>query len=131
MASHISNDWLAEHVVPNIAKRYQGDHGLIQNLGLALLFVMLDEDASLELFKLSELPTVGAVRQAYKAIPAADKPEQPIDRIPLHVYRIGEETFIDEVWGGAEEQQQQTTRGNNPEAALAQVPASVGGAATQ
>jgi hypothetical protein len=38
------------------------------------------------------------VRDAYKTIPVENKPEQPITRVPLHVYRIGEETFIEEVW---------------------------------
>ena len=43
MESHITTDWLEEKVIPNIAKRYSRDRGLIRNLGLAMLFIMLDE----------------------------------------------------------------------------------------
>ena len=72
---------------------------------------------------------VAAVKKAYEEIEMENKPEQPVERVPLHVYRIGEETFIDEVWQDSSQQQERNT--NNPEANLAQVPASGGGAATQ
>ena len=127
--SRITTDWLAEKVIPNIARRYSRDRGIIRNLGLAMLFVMLDEEASASLFSLSELPMVEAVKKAYDDIELENKPEQPVERVPIHVYRIGEETFIDEVWQDSTQQQQ--GNGNNPEANLAQIPASGGGAATQ
>jgi hypothetical protein len=130
LAAHITTEWLSENVVPNIARRYEGDNGLIRNLGLAMLFVVLDEDASGELFPLAELPRISDIKRAYEALPVEGKPEQPISRVPLHVYRIGEETFIDEVWQDQQQQQQPQQR-TNPGASLAQVPASGGGAATQ
>ena len=56
--------------------------------------------------------------------------------MPLHVYRIGEETFIEEVWQEEQLQPQggaaaAATTTRNPEASLAQVPASGSGAAMQ
>ena len=61
-------------VVPSIASRYPTDRGLVQNLGLALLFVVLEEEASDDLFMLSELPWLKAMRDAYNMIPVDNKP---------------------------------------------------------
>jgi hypothetical protein len=83
--------------------------------------------------------TVLFVRNEYKAIPVENKPEQPVERLPLHIYRVGEETFIEEVWQDETVgQQQQPQQGGAAAAArrtveenLARVPASGGSAATQ
>jgi hypothetical protein len=135
IATHITTEWLEEHVIPNIARRYPSDRGLIRNLGLAMLFVLMDEDAADELLSLRDLEWMKAVQDAYEAIRVENKPEQPVARVPLHVYRIGEETYIEELWQGGNEQpqqqQQQQQQRNTVEANLARVPASGGNTATQ
>ena len=135
LASHITTNWLAEFVIPNIANRYVGDQNLIHNLGLAMLFIIMDEDAMDELLTVADLPWIKAVQDAYKALPVENKPDQPVNRVPLHVYRIGEETFIEEIWqqeqAGTNQQPVTDTTANTPQANLARVPASGGNAATQ
>jgi hypothetical protein len=146
ITTHIDTDWLAEHVVPHIAQHYSNDRKLIYTLGLARLCVLLDEEASESLG--IDARTAKRVRDAYAAIPVANKPNQPVTKLPLHVYRVGEETFIEEVWAeeeqgtvgqqgqqqgqqgqqqGAGQQEGTRTVGDN----LARVPASGGSAATQ
>lgn len=139
LAGHITTDWLGEHVVPNIAKRYAGDPSLVRSLGLAMLYALMDVEVSEDLCL--TLAQVEAVHAAYKELPVEDKPEQPVLRIPLHVYRIGETTYIDEVWnntgraaagrgggdGATAAEQPMTTVADS----LARVPASGGSAATQ
>jgi hypothetical protein len=133
VASHITTEWLSEHVVPSIAKRYSNDVQFVRNLGLALLFAMLDNDANE--FLAVNFPNSDAAKQAYEAIPVENKPEQPVMRVPLHIYRIGEDTLIDEVWngnqGGQQDEQQGQQQANNVGANLARVPASGGNTATQ
>jgi hypothetical protein len=141
VATYITTEWLSHHVVPSIARRYSNDLQLIRNLGLATLFAMLDTEAH-EHLAVNLFATV-AVKEAYDALPVENKPEQPVIRVPLHVYRIGEETLIDEVWtsgasNGAntqDNQDNQDNRGNNNNNNvgdnLARVPASGGNAATQ
>ena len=130
MAAFITTEWLSQHVVPSIARRYGNDLALIRNLGLAMLFAMLDTEAH-EHLSVNLFATVAA-KEAYDAIPVAEKPEQPVIRVPLHVYRIGEETLIDEVWSGTEGTNNQDQQGaNNVGDSLARVPASGGSAATQ
>jgi len=134
VATHVTTAWLSEHVVPSIAKRYENDVQLVRNLGLALLFAMLDNDANEYLAV--NFPNSDAAKQAYEAIPVENKPEQPVMRVPLHIYRIGEDTLIDEVWndGGGDQQDQQQGQQqgrNNAGNALARVPASGGNTATQ
>ena len=133
LAGRITTEWLEEHVIPNISKRFSADRGLVHCLGLAMLFVIMDDDASDELLTLNDLAWIQAVKDAYEALPIDNKPEQPVQRLPLHVYRIGEETFIDEVWRNEEGVQQSSNNNNTSvEASLARVPASSGGSsATQ
>ena len=138
LAGHITTEWLAEHVVPNIAKRYN-DNGLIKNLGLALLWAVLDGDNVGDLPLDSEKAAV--IEVEYEAIDIENRPEQAVSKIPLHVYRIEENVHIDEVWtdeASAQQpppQQQQPAQRttNNTGHALASIPAvgGTGGAAVQ
>jgi hypothetical protein len=128
IASHITTPWLAEHVVPNIAKRFSEDPQLIKNLGLAYLWLCLDKEASEEL----SIPeaTTERVKTAYDALPLEEesKPEQPVQRVPLHVYRDEEETIIDEILA---DDLPTGPEGRNVGESLAQIPASGGTTATQ
>jgi hypothetical protein len=96
VAGSITTEWLGDNVVPYIAQRYENDLEMTRTLGLALLFVMLDNDACESLS--IDAQWYQPVRDAYAAIPTENKPEQPVLRRPLHIYRVGEETFIEEVW---------------------------------
>jgi hypothetical protein len=138
VARYITTEWLAQHVVPSIAKR-KNDLQLVRNLGLAYLFVIMEPDMEEE-FNIGTL-FASNVKQAYQALPVENKPEQPVSRLPVHVYRIGESTYIEEVWQGQHQQQQaaqgqqgqqeQQHRGGTVADSLARVPASGGNAATQ
>jgi len=138
VADYITTEWLAAHVVPSIAKR-KNDLQLVRNLGLAYLFVIMEPEMEEE-FNIGTL-FASNVRQAYEALPLENKPEQPVSRLPVHVYRIGESTYIEEVWQGGNEQQQPRQRQQEEGGGragtgtvadnLARVPASGGTAATQ
>lgn len=135
VAAYITTEWLGEHVIPSIAKRYEGDSSLIQNLGLATLYALrMDMEVTEDLCCCS-LTKVKAVREAYAAIPVEIKPEQPVLRAPLHVYCIGESVHIDEVWSSGDAAAT-ATAGNQGQPAtvadnLARIPASGGSDATQ
>ena len=127
VASHITTAWLSEFVVPNIAKRFSADPQLVKNLGLAYLWLCLDKEASEDL----QIPdaTAERVKTAYDALPLQDdKPEQAVNRVPLHVYRDEEETIIDEI---VAEELPRDQEGRNVADSLAQIPASGGTTATQ
>jgi hypothetical protein len=133
VASHITTDWLGDNVVPYIAQPYEDDLKMVHTLGLALLFVTLDTEANENLG--IDTQWAKQVRDAYTALPVTNKPEQPISRVPLHIYRVGEETFIEEVWQQEDGRQQPrqevaAARGSTADS-LAQIPASGGSTATQ
>ena len=85
----ITNEWLFEHVVPNIYRRYSNDLNLCKMFALAVLFAALDEA--------SEVPI--AIREqvtvAYATLGADEI--QPVIKVPLHVYRIEDRLTIDEI----------------------------------
>jgi hypothetical protein len=129
VAGHITTDWLGDNVVPYIAQRYEDDLQMVRTLGLALLFVMLDTEASENLG--IDTQWAKQVRDAYASLPAPNKPEQAITRVPLHIYRVGEETFIEEVWQGQQGLDRQAAAAGSTADNLAQIPASGGSTATQ
>jgi hypothetical protein len=128
VAASITTSWIAENVIPNIAKRFSTDLMLVKNLGLAMLWLALDEEASADL----NLDTTvkDRIKKAYEELPVeSDRPEQPIMKVGLHVYRSGnEETIIDEMLPALPEGGNQPT---NVEGQLAMVPATGGSNATQ
>jgi hypothetical protein len=93
---------------------------------------MLDTEVSENLGL--DMQRVKQVKDAYAALPVPNKPEQAISRVPVHIYRVGEETFIEEVWQeeGSQQPRQQgaAARGSTADS-LAQIPASGGSTATQ
>jgi hypothetical protein len=129
VAGSITTGWLADNVVPSIAKRYADDLQFVHNLGLAKLWLALDEEASADL-KL-DTAVKDRVKSAYDELPVqGDRPEQPIDKIALHVYRSdNEDTLIDEMLPPAPraDGDQSTT----VEDELARIPATGGSNATQ
>ena len=85
----ITDAWLFEHVVPNIYRRYPNDIRLCRVLGLSLLYICLsDDDAVYVPDNLRE-----RVRLAYTALGLNEA--QPIEKVPLHVYRNNERLEID------------------------------------
>ena len=91
LSSSITQEWLFEHVVPRIRQRYSSDNKLCNVLGIALLYAcMSDEDAIV-------IPDAIRirVRNAYSALNL--EVTQPVEKVPLHVYRIRDQLFIDPI----------------------------------
>jgi hypothetical protein len=147
----ITTRWLADNMVPNIAKRFPDDHLLIQNLGLAILWLAHDGEAAEDL----AMPDIirNRAKEAYTNLAINNKPSQPVEKINLHVYRHDEETIIEEIFreevptdseeqAPPQQQQQQglqqqetrrprSARPQNVADELARLPSSGGSAATQ
>ena len=86
----LSDDWLFEHVVPNIRRRYPNDSRLCRVLATALMFAALDE----HLGECVPPHCRDRITQAY--LPLHPTVPQPVERIPLTVYRIADTLCIDE-----------------------------------
>ena len=125
VGKEITLKWLADSIVPNISKRFGEDECLIRNLGLCVLWLAHDEEACHDL----DMPDAmrNRIQAAYNDLPIENKPAQPVKRNDLHVYRLGEETVIDEVIP----QEQDQTMANNVGDELARMPATGGNAASQ
>jgi hypothetical protein len=131
MKTVITEEWLSTHVIPNIARRYANDHKLIWNLGLAFLWMALNEEAANDL----NIPpaTKRRVLDAYAALPLQDKPTNPVEKIPQHMYRVQENTIIeDAMTAGEATRSEDAQQGpDNLGDQLARVPATGGNAANQ
>jgi Transcriptional activator of glycolytic enzymes len=103
----VTNEWLFSNVVPCIRERFSGDSRLCRVLGLSLLFGCLDDELSREL----PLHVVNRVRNAWEVLPLTAIPggvtNNPVQRVPLHVYRINDTLCIDPVVSLQTPQQQQ------------------------
>ncbi len=93
----ISNEWLFEHVVPNIRRRYPNDLNLCKILALAVLFVSLDESIDVQ------VEIRARVTVAFQGLGLEET--QPVIKVPLHVYRIEDRLMIDEVAPSAHDSQ--------------------------
>ena len=91
----VTNDWIFTNVIPCIRTRFSGDSRLCRVLGLSLLFGCLDEELAPEL----PLHVVARVRNAWEALQlrAAVATNNPVHRVPLHVYRINDALCIDPI----------------------------------
>ena len=95
----VTNEWLFRNVVPCIRERFSGDSRFCCVLGLSLLFGCFDEELSQEL----PLHIVARVRNAWDetGVPLPVTPAgvttNPVQRVPLHVYRINDTLCIDPV----------------------------------
>ena len=124
LEAYVTTEWLSEHVVPNIAQRFSEDAAMIRTLGLAMLWLCLDDEAS-EDINLEEDMRARVVT-AYAELVVDDKPPLPVMKVPVHVYRMEDETCIDEIM-----QQREPQQGGTVGDHLAQVPVQGGGAAQQ
>jgi len=84
----ISDDWLFQHVVPNIRQRYPNDLNLCKILALAILFAVLDKTIDVP----AEICT--RITSAYTALDLQET--NAVIKVPLHVYRIEDRLMIDE-----------------------------------
>jgi hypothetical protein len=114
----IPTAWLIENVIPNVGKRYADDKGFVCNLGLAMLWLVFDDEAR-EALKVPDA-IMERVKLAYENLDQQNKPQQPVKKVSLHVYRIEDQTMIDEI---LQEEQQTDTLGG----ALERLPAPGGG----
>jgi hypothetical protein len=132
VAAHITKEWLATNVIPSVGAGFHGDASVVTNLGLAMLWLAMDEEAFEDL-NVAETVRV-RVKTAYAELPLDNKPEQPVLRVSLHVYRHEEETIIEEVMAMGQQQQQQQLQQQQlqqqqPDSvahALAMIPAAAG-----
>lgn len=87
----ITTEWLFEHVVPNMRNRYANDSRLCRVMALPLLYICLSSNEDVY------VPTQlrNRVRNAYAQL--GNEEEQPIKKIPLHIYRLRGVLMIDPV----------------------------------
>ena len=89
LSSSITQEWIFEHVVPRIRQQFSSDSKLCNVLGTVLLYgCMSDEDSIV-------IPDVirTRVRNAYSALNL--EVTQPVEKVPLHIYRIRDQLYID------------------------------------
>jgi Transcriptional activator of glycolytic enzymes len=88
----LTDDWLFENVVPNIRRRFPNDSRLCKVLATALLFGAMDPQISEEF-----LPAAMRERITTAYVPTHPEISQPVQRIPLTIYRIQDSLMIDEM----------------------------------
>jgi hypothetical protein len=87
----IGNEWLFENVLPNVRKYFKKDTRLCCVLALPLLYACLKDDIMVPEGIRSR------VRIAYSNLGLDE--EQPVTKIPLHVYRVNDKLMIDPIGG--------------------------------
>jgi hypothetical protein len=87
----IGNEWLFENVLPNIRKKIRNDTRLCCVLALPLLYACMKDNIVVpEGIRIR-------VKNAYSNLGFDDN--QPVKKIPLHVYRIDDRLMIDPIGG--------------------------------
>ena len=89
---NLTDDWLFEHVCPNIRRRYPNDSRLCRILGRAMLFAAMDPEIGESLMSQAMRDRI---TQAY--LPTHPGIQQPVERIPLAIYRIQDTLMIDKI----------------------------------
>uniref|UniRef100_A0A7S2KS93 Transcription activator GCR1-like domain-containing protein n=1 Tax=Skeletonema marinoi TaxID=267567 RepID=A0A7S2KS93_9STRA len=91
----ITPNWLYEHVIPNIKRRFHNDTKLCNVLGKALLYACMSDDPNIT------VPDIlrNRVRSAYNSLGLEET--QPVEKIPLHVHRLRDKLLISEVRAGS------------------------------
>ena len=90
----ITNEWLFQHVVPHVRRRFRNDSRLCRVLGLSLLYICTGDNA--DVYVPPELRA--RVRRALAEL-GLDT-DQPIKKVPLVVYRVEGVLNIDALVGG-------------------------------
>ena len=85
----ITNEWLFEHIVPTIRRRFRNDSRLCQVIGLALLYICVGDNE--DVFVPTQVKD--RVRAAYAQLGLEEA--QPIKKVQLHVYRNNVILMID------------------------------------
>ena len=90
----ITDDWLFEHVVPNIRLRFPNDRQLCVILGTALLYICMQEESEVGANVVPVPEDIRSrVRQSFAHLGLTD--DQPVKKLPLHVHHINETLIID------------------------------------
>jgi hypothetical protein len=87
----IGNEWLFENFLPNIRNKFRNDTKLCCVLALSLLYACMKDDI---------MVTEGIrirVKDAHSKLGFDE--DQPVKKIPLHVYRIEDRLMIDPIGG--------------------------------
>ena len=88
----LTDDWLFEHVAPNIRRRFPNDSRLCRVLALPLLFAAMDNETGEEF-----LPQAMRNRITAAYIPTHPEVPQPVERVPLTIYRVQDTLMIAEM----------------------------------
>lgn len=91
----ITPEWMKEHVIPNIARRYPRDSRLLDVLGKALLYACLSDEPNITVPD----PLRQRVKNAYNALNLDEV--QPIEKVALHIHRLRDKLLISEVRGAS------------------------------
>jgi hypothetical protein len=87
----IGSEWLFENVLPNIRNKFRNDTKLCCVLALPLLYACMKDDIMIpEGIRIR-------VKDAYSNLGFDE--DQPVKKIPLHVYRIEDRLMIDPIGG--------------------------------
>jgi hypothetical protein len=88
----LTDDWLFENVVPNIRRRFPNDTRLCRVLATALLFGAMDPQVGEEF-----LPATMRERITTAYVPTHPEIAQPVQRVPLTIYRVQDSLMIDKM----------------------------------
>jgi hypothetical protein len=106
---NLTDEWLFNNVVPNIRRRYPNDSRLCKVLATALLFAAMDPQVGEEM-----IPPAMRERITTAYVPTHPEITQPVQRVPLTIYRIQDSLMIDEMpQGGADHGGPVATAGGN------------------
>jgi len=93
LANLVTDDWLFTHCVPHIRLRFPNDRRLCRILGLSTLYACCDPTLR------EHLPELQRTRLA-AALQGIDYGVNAVEKIPLHVYSVNGNLFIDEMTQG-------------------------------
>ena len=85
--TNLSKAWIRENVVPGIAGAFPPDNNIADVLGTVLLWANFDPQQRQKLPQYIK----DRIDIAYAAVRRLDEDVNPVDRVPLEVYRVAEE----------------------------------------
>jgi hypothetical protein len=98
---NLDDNWLFENVVPNMRAAYPTDNKLCRNLGLALLYTVMDDDLS------ESMQVPMAISARVKAAYIASNQtidDNPVEKIQLTIYRVEDTLMVDDMIASGEGQ---------------------------
>jgi hypothetical protein len=91
---NISNEWLFQHVCPNIRARFPNDTRFCRNMALAILWACMDGEYNENVALVMQQRVETAYNELYSSLhPDAEEPgddgrPNPVYKAPLHIYPV-------------------------------------------